>query len=93
MTDATLIIEVQVGGQTLRLSKEDALALWDELDDVFSGEEEPAPQAPQPAPVYVPWQPWYSWPNQPWIGPWAQTSPNITPTTGGTGLAELERTR
>ena len=87
MSDATLIIEVQVGGQTLRLPKEDALVLWAELDDVFSGEEEPEPQAPQPAPVYVPWQPWYSWPNQLWIEPWVQTSPNITLATGGTVAA------
>ena len=82
MSDAKLIIEVQVGGQTLRLSKEDALVLWAELDDVFSGEEEPEPQAP----VYVPWQPWISWPNQPWIGPWAQTPPNVTLTTTGGGV-------
>ena len=52
MTDATLIIEVQAGGQTLRLSKEDALALWAELDDVFGwmsrvDRDEPEPQAPQ----------------------------------------------
>lgn len=86
MNDASLIIEVQAGGQTLRLTKEDALALWAELDDVFSGEDEPEPQAP----VYVPWQPWISWPNQPWIGPWAQTPPNITLTTGGTGRSRVE---
>ena len=52
MSDATLIIEVQAGGQTLRLSKEDALALWAELDDVFGwmsrvDRDEPEPQAPQ----------------------------------------------
>jgi hypothetical protein len=67
MSDATLIVEVQVGGQTLRLTKEDALRLWTELDDVFGWLSrvdeneptvEPEPQAPQVVPVYVPWYPW-----------------------------------
>ena len=89
MSDATLIIEVQAGAAFARLTPVEAMELSAELDAVFSrlfpAEPEPEPASP-PAPVYVPWQPWILWPNQPWIGPWAQTPPIATLTTTGGGV-------
>lgn len=80
MSSNALTIAVQIGGQTLRLTPDEAMELWAELDAVFGRllPTEPEPAPPQIVPVYVPWQPWISWPNQPWIGPWVQTASTAT---------------
>lgn len=74
------------GGKRILLTPDEAREVFNELREIFCGPDpDPAP-SPQVTPVYVPWQPWYSWPQQPWTGPWAQPTLGVTITTGSTGV-------